>query len=329
MTDPSQPPTPAPSASAAGPPPPGAPHATASPPEQPTRRRRFRHWLDRQQLMLTTVVLVLVLVILYLAPHIFIFIRAGERGVLWKRFGGGVVTERYYREGTTMIWPWNIMTIYNARIQVENRGFDALSSDGLAIQVEVSVRYQPIKENLGLLHEHVGPDYVEVVLMPEVAAAVRAIIARYRQDELYTSDRLRLQQQIVHYLRDQTDDRWVRIDDLQVRSVVLPDHIKKAIEKKLAAEQKAQEYTFILQSEEKEAERKRIEAEGIRDFQEIVSAGISDAYLRWKGIDATLKLAESPNAKVVVIGSGPGGLPIILNAESAASIGGTAGGPPP
>ncbi len=324
MTDPSQPPKPGAAQPGAEPPPPGAP-----PPQKPTRWQRFRVWLRRNQLMLTAIVLFLVMAVLYLAPSIFIFIRAGERGVLWKRFGGGVVVDRYYGEGTAVIWPWNTMTIYNARIQVENRTFDALSSDGLTIEVDSTVRYQPIKETLGLLHEHVGPGYVDVVLMPEVAAAVRAIIARYRQDELYTSDRLKLQQQIVHYLRDQTDDRWIRIDDLQVRSVILPEHIKKAIESKLAAEQKAQEYSFILQTEAKEAERKRIEAQGIRDFQDIVSAGISDAYLRWKGIDATLKLAESPNAKVVIIGSGPNGLPIILNAETGAASAGTAGGPPP
>ena len=322
MTEPSQPPNPAPSQPAAEPPQPGAP-------QQPSRRRRLRAWLRRHELLLITAVLFVVLAIVYLAPNIFIFIRAGERGVLWRRFGSGVVTDHYYREGTTIIWPWNTMTIYNTRIQVESRTFDALSSDGLTIQVETSVRYRPIKETLGLLHEHVGPNYVEVVLLPEVAAAVRAIIAGYRQDDLYTRDRLKLQQEILHYLQTQTDDRWIKVDDVQVRSVVLPKHIQEAIESKLAAEQKAKEYVFILEAEAREAERKAIEARGIRAFQETVTAGISDAYLRWKGIDATLKLAESANAKVVVIGSGPNGLPIILNTETTPSGIGTRVGPPP
>jgi regulator of protease activity HflC (stomatin/prohibitin superfamily) len=318
MTDPSQPPNPARSQPAAGP-----------PPTPTTRWQRFRAWLRRRELMLITAVLFLLLAIVYLAPNIFIFIHAGERGVLWRRFGSGVVTDHYYREGTTIIWPWNTMTIYNTRIQVESRTFDALSSDGLTIQVETSVRYRPIKETLGLLHEHVGPNYVEVVLLPEVAAAVRAIVASYRQDDLYTRDRLKLQQEILHYLQTQTDDRWIKVDDVQVRSVVLPKHIQDAIEAKLAAEQKAKEYVFILQAEAREAERKAIEARGIRAFQETVTAGISDAYLRWKGIDATLKLAESPNAKVVVIGSGPNGLPIILNTETTPAGIGTRVGPPP
>ncbi len=318
MTDPSQPPNPARSQPGAEPPPP-----------KPTRRQRLRVWLRKNQLVLTALLLFLVMAVLYLAPTIFIFIRAGERGVLWKRFGGGVVIDRYYNEGTTIIFPWNTMTIYNTRIQVETRSFDALSQDGLVIQVETSVRYRPIRETLGLLHEHVGPNYVDVVLIPEVASAVRAIIAHYRQEELYTRDRLKLQQEIVNYLGEQTNDRWVKIDDLQIRSVALPERIKLAIESKLAAEQKAKEYEYILQSETQEAERKRIEARGIRDFQAVVSAGISDAYLRWKGIDATLKLAESPNAKVVVIGSGPNGLPIILNTETTPSGIGTRVGPPP
>lgn len=280
--------------------------------------------------MLTVIVLFVVMLVLYLAPSIFIFIRAGERGVLWKRFGGGVVDDRYYGEGTTIIWPWNTMTIYNVRIQIETRTFDALSKDGLVIQVETSVRYRAIRETLGMLHEHVGPNYVDVVLIPEVASAVRAIIAHYRQEDLYTKDRLKLQQEIVDYLAEQANDRWVKIDDLQIRNVELPERITRAIENKLAAEQKAKEYEYILQVETQEAQRKEIEARGIAAFQETVAAGISDAYLRWKGIDATLKLAESPNAKVVVIGSGPNGLPIILNAETAAAgVGATAVGPPP
>jgi regulator of protease activity HflC (stomatin/prohibitin superfamily) len=281
------------------------------------RGRRLRQWLRRHNLGLTIGVLLLLLAISYLAPDIFIFIGAGERGVLWKRFGGGVVRDRVFSEGTTLIFPWDSMTIYNTRIQVVSQSFNALSSDGLAIQVESSIRYRPNLPQLALLHEEVGPNYLNVVVLPEIAAAMRGVIARYRQEELYTSDRLRLQKEIVDYAKGQTLERWVRIDDLQLRGVVLPVAMRQAIERKLAAEQHAQEYSFILQSEAKEAERKRIEAQGIRDFQAVVSAGISEQYLRWKGIDATLKLAESANAKVVVIGSGGNGLPIILNTEGA------------
>jgi regulator of protease activity HflC (stomatin/prohibitin superfamily) len=269
--------------------------------------------------------LLLLMVVTYLAPRIFIFIGAGERGVLWKRFGGGVVLDRTFGEGTTLIFPWDIMSVYDTRIQVENGSFDALSSDGLSIQVEASVRYRPNQQHLARLHEEVGPNYLAVVVMPEIAASVRGVIARYRQDELYTSDRLRLQREIVEYTQGQTLERWVRLDDLQIRSVKLPEEVSDAIERKLSAEQRAHEYDFILVSEAKEAERKRTEAQGIRDFQAIVSEGISDEYLRWKGIDATLALAKSPNAKVIVIGAGTDGLPIILNPDAVAA---SAQGPP-
>jgi regulator of protease activity HflC (stomatin/prohibitin superfamily) len=285
----------------------------------PGRGRRLRQWLRRNNLPFTIVLLILLLAVTYLAPNIFIFIGAGERGVLWKRFRGGVVMDRVFHEGTTVIFPWDTMTVYNTRIQVETQTFDALSSDGLAIQVDTSIRYRPNLEKLGVLHEEVGPNFLNVVVMPEIAAAVRGVVARYRQDELYTGDRLRLQQEIVDYAKLQTFERWVKLDDLQIRSVTLPAAVRQAIERKLAAEQKAQEYDFILQSEGKEAQRKRIEAQGIRDFQAVVSAGISEQYLRWKGIDATLKLAESANSKVVVIGAGSDGLPIILGPEAAAA----------
>ncbi len=294
-------------------------------PERPRRTtwRRLREGLRRHNLGLTIGVLFALLGIVYLAPDIFIFIGAGERGVLWKRFAGGVVLDRIFTEGTTLILPWDKMTIYNTRIQMVTQSFDALSNDGLSIQVDVTVRYRPNFERLARLHEDIGPHYLQVIVLPEIAAAVRGVIARYRQDELYNSDRLHLQREILDYSTSQVLERWVKVDDLQIRSVTLPAAVREAIERKLAAEQHAQEYSFILQSEEKEAQRKRIEAAGIRDFQAIVSSGISDQYLRWKGIDATLQLAQSNNSKVVVIGAGADGLPIILNPEAGATPAGT------
>lgn len=292
---------------------------TAQPQPRPTRWTRARLWARRNSMNIAIGLLLLLMTVTFLAPRIFIFIGAGERGVLWRRFDHGVLLDRTFGEGTSVIFPWDVMAVYDTRIQVAHESFDALSRDGLTIQVDTSVRYRPNREQLPVLHSEVGPDYLDVVVVPEIAAAVRGVIAHYRQDELHTSDRLALQREIVAYTQVQTLERWIHIDDLQIRSVTLPEEVSAAIERKLAAEQRSQEYDFILISETKEAERKRTEAEGIRDFQAIVTEGISDEYLRWKGIEATLALAQSPNSKVVVIGAGTDGLPIILNPDAAAT----------
>ncbi len=261
-------------------------------------------------------IIILGFVALVLFFSSFVSIGPGEAGVIFRPFGGGVDTVRPpLPEGVHLVAPWNKVYVYNIRQQEIKEVMKVLSQDGLDITLETSVWFQPDVAHLAQLHKYRGRNYVEAVLKPAIRSATRAVVGRYTPEQIYSSKREAIQQEIF----DETDqilrNQYVQLNKVLVRDVTLPPTIKSAIERKLKQQQEALEYEFRLQKEKKEAERKRIEAEGIRDFQHIVTEGISDKLLRWKGIEATLKLAESKNAKVIVIGSGKDGLPIILNPE--------------
>ncbi len=287
-----------------------------------TFRTRIREWRRRNSLNLTLIALGLISLVAFLSPNIFISIHPGETGVRWSRFFGGTITYKVYGEGIHVIFPWDIMYKYNVRFQRHEAMFVVLSSDGLRMETVFTVRFRPVVEKVGLLHKHVGPDYVETLLLPEVGAHARERIAQYNPEEFYSQERLTLQQEILSALQTESkvryESRQVRstdflyIEDVFIKTISLPEDVAEAIRDKLSQKQHLEEYDYIVAREEKEKQRKKIEAEGIRLFQDIVTEGISDRYLRWKGIDATLALATSPNSKIVVIGAGEGGLPIIL-----------------
>jgi hypothetical protein len=181
------------------------------------------------------------------------------------------------------------------------------------------------EQGLGHLHQNVGPNYVDVVIVPEIGAHTRSVIAKYTAEEVYAAKRIEIQSRILELVRKEISIGSRRegfafdliyVEDVLLRDIVLPPLVATAIEEKIRQFHMDQEWVFRLKREEKESLRKEIEAKGIRKFQDTVAPGISDQYLRWKGIDATLKLAESPNAKIVIIGSGPHGLPVILGSES-------------
>ncbi len=253
----------------------------------------------------------------YFFDRIFINVYPGQAAVLWKRFHGGTDLEFIYNEGFHVIPPWDKMYIYDTRIQHVPFEFAALSKDGLPIKFELSVRYLPDRNHLPLLHTTVGPDYVIKVVQPEVQAHVRKVVANYLPEEIYTSEGYLLQI-IMQGAMGAMAERYVILDNLLIRRMTLPNTIAEAIERKLAQKQYVQELDYRLQSEEKEARRKAIEAEGIRRFQDIVKAsGFFEKYLQFKGIDATLALAKSDNSKVVVIGGGGSNLPLIMNMDAA------------
>lgn len=260
----------------------------------------------------TISVLVGLLVFLFFAERVVIFVNAGESAVLFKRFSGGTQLDKTYGEGLHVIFPWDKMSVYTVRIQHELRQFEVLSANGLKIKVDASIRYRPILENLPDLHQQVGPNYAERIVFPEVEAVVRQIFGQYLPEDIYSSQKFIIQNTVQNAIFE-VSERFVDLDELLITKITLPDMIVNAIEEKLEKEQIALGYQFRLDSERLEAERKRIEAQGIRDFQNIVSSGITENYLRFKGIEATLKLAESHNSKIVVIGGGKDGLPIILD----------------
>ncbi|MCC5920121.1 MAG: prohibitin family protein [Cyclobacteriaceae bacterium] len=251
------------------------------------------------------------ILILYLSSSIFITIQSGQAGVLYKKFGGGTQTDSHYTEGFHIIAPWNTMYIYDVRTQENKQVMEALSRNGLTIKMDVSYRFKPQIDRIGILHREIGQNYAEKVIIPEIRSSLRKIIGKYNPEELYSSKRETIQTEVFESVAETINEKYLTMDALLISGIELPATIRTAIEKKLKQEQESQEYEFRLEKEQKEAQRKKIEAEGIREFQMIVSEGLNDRVLKLRGIEATLKLAESPNAKVVVVG-GDDGMPLIL-----------------
>ena len=242
-----------------------------------------------------------------------ITIGSGQAGVLYRTFGGGVVTdEGPLGEGFHIVAPWNRVFVYEVRQQELFEKMKVLSSNGLEIQIDASAWFQPKYETLGKLHQEKSEQYVNRILLPAIRSAARSVVGRYTPEQLYSSKRDAIQQEIFTETKTIVDDQYIQLNEILVRDVTLPPTIREAIERKLKQEQAALEYEFRLVTAEKEAERQRIEAQGKADANRILSASLTDKILQDKGIDATLKLSESTNSKVVVIGSGDSGLPLIL-----------------
>jgi regulator of protease activity HflC (stomatin/prohibitin superfamily) len=242
-----------------------------------------------------------------------ITIGSGEAGVLYKVFDGGVVTDQPpLGEGFHIIAPWNKVIVYEIRQQELFEKMKVLSSNGLEIQIDASAWYKPITEDLGKLHQEKGENYLERIIQPAIRSAARSVVGRYTPEQLYSSKRDAIQEEIYEETKKILDKQYVQLNEVLVRDVTLPGTIKDAIERKLKQEQESLEYEFRLVTAQKEAERQIIEAQGKADANRILSASLTDKILSDKGIEATIKLSESNNSKVVVIGSGKDGLPLIL-----------------
>ncbi|NAY91007.1 prohibitin family protein [Muricauda sp. JGD-17] len=240
-------------------------------------------------------------------------IGSGEAGVLYKVFGGGVVTDGPpLGEGFHLVAPWNKVYIYEVRQQEVFEKMKVLSSNGLDIQLDASAWFQPKYEFLGKLHQEKSEQYKDRVLLPAIRSAARSVVGRYTPEQLYSSKRDAIQKEIFEETKAIVDGQYIQLNEILVRDVTLPNTIKEAIERKLKQEQESLEYEFRLVTAQKEAEKVRIEAQGKADANRILSASLTDKILQDKGIEATLMLAQSPNAKVVVVGSGDDGLPLIL-----------------
>ncbi|HUH28133.1 prohibitin family protein [Gelidibacter sp.] len=240
-------------------------------------------------------------------------VESGQAGVLYKTFGGGVVTdEPALGEGFHLIAPWNKVFIYEVRQQEILDKMSVLSSNGLDIKLEASIWFQPAYESLGKLHQEKSEQYKERILLPAIRSAARSVVGRYTPEQLYSSKRDAIQQEIFEETQKFVKDQYIQLNEVLVRDVTLPSTIKDAIERKLRQEQESLEYEFRLVTASKEAEKVIIEAQGKADANRILSASLTDKILQDKGIEATVKLSESNNSKVVVIGSGNSGLPIIL-----------------
>jgi len=257
--------------------------------------------------------IVLAVVVIILFSKSTVTIKSGQAGVLYKTFGGGVVTdEPSLGEGFQIVAPWNKVFIYEVRQQEIFEKMQVLSSNGLEIQLEASAWFQPQTENIGLLHQEKGENYISRVIQPAIRSAARSVVGRYTPEQLYSSKRDIIQTEIFEETKKILDKQHIQLNEVLVRDVTLPSTIKDAIERKLKQEQESLEYEFRLVTAKKEAEKQIIEAQGKADANRILSASLTDKILQDKGIEATIKLSESPNSKVIVIGSAKDGLPIIL-----------------
>ncbi|MDE1145028.1 MAG: prohibitin family protein [Azospirillaceae bacterium] len=290
-------------------------------PAKPGLRVRFRIWRQRQRLNILLITLILAFACVVLADRIFVNIPSGSVGVLWLRLAGGTQTGFHYNPGLKIIPPWDQIFIYDVRLRRLDETVQALTRDGLAVDVELTVSYFVDRDLVGNLHETLGPQFEDTLIRPTISSEIRNAVAELRPDDLYSINRTALEQRVARLVRGVlarshldvgSDHQLIDIQDIFIRNITLPPAVRASIEQKIAEEQNALRFQFVLEKERLESERKAIEAQGIRQFQEIVSNGISDRYLRWKGIDATLQLARSPNAKVVVIGA-QNGLPLILD----------------
>lgn len=252
----------------------------------------------------------LVLVIA-LTSATFLTIEAGERGVIFRPFSTGLDKENIFQPGFHIVAPWNSMYVYDVREKQAEEQMKVLSRNGLNINVDVTVRYNPQFDKVGDLHETFGKDYANTLIRPEVRAAVRKIIGRFEPEELYSTRREEVQSMIAEDIEHSLGNNYIALRATLIRDIALPDKVKNAIEEKIEAEQSALKYEYILQQERKEAERKVIEARAKSEANKILNASLTSNILKDKGIEATLKLANSANSKVVIVGSSDG-LPLIL-----------------
>jgi regulator of protease activity HflC (stomatin/prohibitin superfamily) len=262
----------------------------------------------------TVVIIASVLLgILIISGLSFETIQPGERGIIFRRFSSGLDKENIYNAGFQVVAPWNVMYIYDVKEQKADETMDVLDKEGLSIHVDISVRFYPVYDKIGELHEKFGPQYIEKLVVPEVRSSVRQVMGRFTAEEIYSTKRKEVEQAII----DETEailklpQNNIHMTALLIRSIVLPPQIKQAIEDKLQQQQEALAYQYRLDKEKSEAMRKKIAAEGEATANKIINSSLTPELLKMRGIEATLELSKSPNTKVVVVG-GKDGMPLIL-----------------
>ena len=278
------------------------------------RYRCYGAFARRQAPYLILLSILLCFFVVFFFNRIVISIHPGELGVLWRLLGGGTQIDTVYREGLHVILPFNEMYIYNTRKRQFTDAIDVLTVDGLTVGVRYSVRYFLEQDTLPLLHQRVGPDFVNVVVRPEIRSVMRMVFGQYKPEEIYATQKA-IQERVSVLAKTHLEARFVALDEVPIESVTLPSRISQAIEAKMAQQQVDEEYVYRLSIATKEADRRRIESEGIRVYNNTVNSSLTPSVLAWQGIQATQDLAKSANAKVVVIGSGKNGLPLILGQE--------------
>lgn len=255
-------------------------------------------------------------VIMGISSSIFYTINNSEAAIIFYKFGNGLNKEQVITQGFHMKAPWNALYVYTINETKSDETMDVLDKNGLSIHVDVTARYFPMPDKIGFIHEKFytssTEDYIGKLVIPEVRSTVRQVMGRYTAEEIYSTKRAEVETAIRTETEKILQMNFVSAPAVLIRSIVLPEQIKSAIENKLQQEQEALAYKFRLDKETSEAERKRIAAEGESRANNIINNSLTNNLLKMRGIEATLELAKSPNAKVIVIGSGADGMPLIL-----------------
>jgi regulator of protease activity HflC (stomatin/prohibitin superfamily) len=301
----------------------------------PPKRYRWWRFIENSLPIIVIYLMVATLVSFLIAPNVIVTVPTGHVGILWKRFRGGTQLDpRLLKdEGMRVLLPWDKLFLYDLRLQTYDDTYNAISKDGVNLTATINIRFRLKHDAVPQLHQTIGPDYIKRMLSPEIGNRAREIFAEYTAEEIYSTKRQEIQKQIRTHTeamlgqstmqRTEEESEYgdhykvslqelLNIYDTLVLGLELPATVNAAINRKIEQYYLVQEYAFRVEREKKESERKQIEAYGIRDFQQTVTQGISDSYVRWRGIEATLQLAQSPNTKIVIIGSGKDGLPVIL-----------------
>ena len=273
------------------------------------KMKAIGYW-DKHTIGITIWTLVFVFFIALFWKNIFISIDSGEQGIRWSRFGGTEISE-IYDEGLHVIWPWDKMYIYNTRLQTQTDTLQILTTEGLTIKVDFSYRFYLMRDSIPTIHKNVGVNYANSYVKPEVEAASMAIIGNFAPEQLYKMSSLVIQSTIQYYLSKQLLQQNIVMDDYLIRKITLPSIVSSAIERKMVAEQMTYEFDYKLEIEEKEKQRKIIEAEGIRQFEELSKIPI----LKWKGLEVTSEFAKSNNTKIIIMGNSEKDLPLLLNTD--------------
>jgi regulator of protease activity HflC (stomatin/prohibitin superfamily) len=300
-----------------------------------TRGRGRRRFVERWLPSLTIFLLVMTLFGVVISPQAAITVPSGYVGVLWKRFGGGTVLDprKIRDEGLHFIWPWDRLFLYDLRLQSITENYDVTSSDGVGLTASVNIRFRLQRDGTPVVHQSLGPNYVNILIRPGIGSLTREIVSRYTAEQVYSTARQEIQEKIREHVLERSGERTMEREgdesyrvplrdlfmlyDTLLYGIELPAQLVAAINRKSEQYYVVLEYEFRVEREKRESERKKIEAQGIRDFQQIVTQGITDSYLRWRGIEATLQLSQSANTKIVVIGNGKDGLPILLGKTDA------------
>jgi regulator of protease activity HflC (stomatin/prohibitin superfamily) len=241
----------------------------------------------------------------------------GHAGVLWRASSG--TQEEVYPEGLHSLAPWNRMDVYDLRSMNHDEVLTVIAVNGLAIELAASVRYRVVPTEVVALQREVGPSYYETILEPVLRSEARRVIGRYTPEELYSTKRDLIEREIREELRTKIEGRHLVLEAVLIRNIKLPDAIRDAIDEKLAAEQDVLKMKYVIEIARSTAEQKRIEAQGIADYNNLVSASLSGPILEFERIRELGKLAESPNSKTVVVGPSSGAPPLLLTAPAAAA----------